>query len=129
MRRVILVLSVLVLVAAVLYYWPGSPQPVPKAGTGVAAPVAPGGSSGQQSAGTNQGSGITPPDSTPARLAPASADTAAAPPPNPATDFPIIAPLNAPGSTVQRDLDVVSQLFEAWQSNFPREGNPVGENA
>jgi hypothetical protein len=48
---------------------------------------------------------------------------------NPETDFPIVAPLNAPGATVQRDLDVVSQLFEAWQSNFPREGNPVGENA
>lgn len=44
-------------------------------------------------------------------------------------NFPIAAPLNAPGSTVARDLDIVSQLFDAWQSNFPREGNPVGENA
>lgn len=44
-------------------------------------------------------------------------------------DFPIAAPLNAPDSTVARDLDIVSQLFDAWQSNFPREGNPVGENA
>ena len=44
-------------------------------------------------------------------------------------DFPIAAPLNAPGSTVARDLDILSQIFEAWQSNFPREGNPVGENA
>src|SRR5688500_510588 len=43
-------------------------------------------------------------------------------------DFPIAAPLNAPESTVARDLDIVSQLFEAWQSNFPSEGNPVGEN-
>jgi hypothetical protein len=23
----------------------------------------------------------------------------------------------------------VRQLFEAWLSNFPREGNPIGENA
>jgi hypothetical protein len=45
------------------------------------------------------------------------------------TDFPIAAPLNIPGSTIARDLEVVSQIFESWQSNFPREGNPVGENA
>ena len=44
-------------------------------------------------------------------------------------DFPIAAPLNAPDSTIARDLDIVSQIFEAWLSNFPREGNPVGENA
>ena len=44
-------------------------------------------------------------------------------------DFPIIAPLNAANSSIARDLDVVRQLFEAWQSNFPQEGNPVGENA
>jgi len=44
-------------------------------------------------------------------------------------DFPIAAPLNAPNSTIARDLDIVRQIFEAWQSNFPREGNPVGENA
>lgn len=44
-------------------------------------------------------------------------------------NFPIAAPLNAPGSTIARDLDSVRQLFETWQSNFPRDGNPVGENA
>src|SRR5688500_5408791 len=44
-------------------------------------------------------------------------------------DFPIAAPLNAPDSTIARDLDIVSQLFDAWRSNFPREGNPVGENS
>ena len=44
-------------------------------------------------------------------------------------DFPIAAPLNAPGSTVGRDLDIVSQILDAWRSNFPVEGNPVGENA
>jgi hypothetical protein len=44
-------------------------------------------------------------------------------------DFPIAAPLNAPESTIARDLEIVSQIFEAWRSNFPREGNPVGENA
>ena len=44
-------------------------------------------------------------------------------------DFPIIAPLNAPVSTISRDLEVVSQVFEAWLSNFPHDGNPVGDNA
>jgi hypothetical protein len=37
--------------------------------------------------------------------------------------------LNAPNGNIRRDLEVVSELFVAWQSNFPREGNPVGDNA
>ena len=37
--------------------------------------------------------------------------------------------LNAPGGTIQRDLKILNELFETWQSNFPRVGNPVGENA
>jgi hypothetical protein len=44
-------------------------------------------------------------------------------------DFPIAASLNAPNSTIARDVDIVRQIFEAWLSNFPHEGNPVGENA
>jgi len=46
---------------------------------------------------------------------------------NPA-DFPIAARLNAADSTIQRDLEILDQVFEAWRTNFPREGNPVGEN-
>lgn len=46
---------------------------------------------------------------------------------NPA-DFPIAARLNAADSNIQRDLEILNQLFEAWRTNFPREGNPVGEN-
>lgn len=37
--------------------------------------------------------------------------------------------LNAPGGTIQRDLEIVNELFATWQTNFPKEGNPVGENA
>ena len=44
-------------------------------------------------------------------------------------DFPLAARLNAPDSSLARDLDIVRQIFEAWQSNFPHDGNPVGENA
>lgn len=46
-----------------------------------------------------------------------------------AENFPIVAPLNRPDSTITRDLDTLSQVFDAWRTNFPREGNPVGENA
>lgn len=37
--------------------------------------------------------------------------------------------LNAPGGNIRRDLEAASELFVAWQSNFPRAGNPVGDNA
>jgi hypothetical protein len=47
---------------------------------------------------------------------------------NPA-DFPIAAALNAADSDIRRDLGILQQLFDAWRTNFPREGNPVGENA
>ena len=40
----------------------------------------------------------------------------------------LAAELNAPNGDIRRDLEIASQLFVAWQSNFPREGNPVGEN-
>ncbi|MDO8540834.1 MAG: hypothetical protein Q7S40_10395 [Opitutaceae bacterium] len=42
--------------------------------------------------------------------------------------FPLAAPLNAPGSTAARDLEALSHILDAWRSNFPRDGNPVGEN-
>lgn len=45
------------------------------------------------------------------------------------TDYPIIAPLNRPDSTIARDLDAISQVLDAWRTNFPQDGNPVGENA
>lgn len=36
--------------------------------------------------------------------------------------------LNAPAGTIQRDLRILNEVFETWQTNFPRHGNPVGEN-
>lgn len=44
-------------------------------------------------------------------------------------EFPIVAPLNQPNSTIGRDLDTLSQVLDAWRTSFPRDGNPVGENA
>ena len=37
--------------------------------------------------------------------------------------------LNAPGGTIRRDLEILNEVFTTWQTNFPRTGNPVGENA
>ncbi len=41
---------------------------------------------------------------------------------------PIADDLNAPGSSLRRDLEILNELFGAFQTNFPRLGNPVGEN-
>lgn len=64
----------------------------------------------------NDGAGSLPPERGPAGASDA------------ATDFPLAALLNAPGSTLARDLDAVGQILDAWRTNFPRTGNPVGEN-
>ena len=37
--------------------------------------------------------------------------------------------LNLPGGTIEADLRVVLGLLEAFRTNFPRDGNPVGSNA
>ena len=126
MRRVIFILSVLVLIGAIVYYWPASrPPAVPAEVRGVAAGEP---NRSPRPGESRAGAGARP---VTAQSGPevATPPPVAGPAPDPTTDFPIAAPLNAPGSTVQRDLDILSQLFEAWQSNFPREGNPVGENA
>jgi len=48
---------------------------------------------------------------------------------SPAADHsPIADHLNAPDGTIRRDLEILNEVFAAWQTNFPREGNPVGEN-
>lgn len=36
--------------------------------------------------------------------------------------------LNAPNKTIQDDLHTIESVLLAWQSNFLKEGNPVGEN-
>jgi hypothetical protein len=46
-----------------------------------------------------------------------------------ADTYPLVASLNAENSTIAKDLDLLSQMFDAWRTNFPREGNPFGENS
>jgi hypothetical protein len=37
--------------------------------------------------------------------------------------------LNSPAGTIQADLRIVSEVIDAFRTNFPRDGNPVGDNA
>jgi len=48
--------------------------------------------------------------------------------PSSAAGSPIADDLNAPGGSLRRDLEILNELFGAFQTNFPRLGNPVGEN-
>lgn len=59
--------------------------------------------------------------------APATADSSHEPIPADSIS-PIANELNAPGGSIQRDLQILNEVFVAWQTNFPRQGNPVGEN-
>jgi hypothetical protein len=42
---------------------------------------------------------------------------------------PIADNLNVAEGTIRRDLEILNELFGAYHTNFPRIGNPVGENA
>jgi len=50
------------------------------------------------------------------------------PPPVPPAGSPIADALNAPDGKIRRDLEILDELFGAFHTNFPRLGNPVGEN-
>jgi len=120
----------LALLTAGLWFWtrPPAPPSTPPAPTPpAAAPPAARAAAplsatppASQSAAASAGSGAAP--------APAVAAGDASAPYDPAA-FPIAARLNAPGGTVAADLAVLQELFDTWRTNFPREGNPVGENA
>lgn len=72
----------------------------------------------------------TPPD--PAAAAKAEPVDAAATPPGQTlvTEAPsaLASGLNAPTGTIERDLLIVDSVLEAFRTNFPGDGNPVGEN-
>lgn len=57
---------------------------------------------------------------------PAGAGVAKVPDPERST---LLDDLNLPAGTIQSDLRLVQEVFAAWRTNFPRDGNPVGENA
>ena len=118
----------LVLLTAGLWFWtrppaapPAAPAPAPAAPPAVS-PTAP------LPAAPPAGKSASRTAAEPAAPAPAGTATPADAPYDPAA-FPIAARLNAPGGTVAADLEVLQELFDTWRTNFPREGNPVGENA
>lgn len=49
-------------------------------------------------------------------------------PPDPPAGSQIADALNAPDGKIRRDLEILDELFGAFHTNFPRLGNPVGEN-
>lgn len=52
------------------------------------------------------------------------------PPPVPGAERSALADaLNAPSGDIHADLRVVTVLLEAFRTNFPHDGNPVGSNA
>lgn len=122
MRRLFLAAILVIAIAIVWWLWPRASAPATPSGaaSGVTQNSSPASPSGAALSG-------------PPAISPGTATTTTPPPSLASTwreeDFPIIAPLNKPGSTIARDLNAVSAVFDAWRSNFPREGNPVGENA
>lgn len=41
----------------------------------------------------------------------------------------IAADLNAPGGDIHADLRALAEILDAFRTNLPRDGNPVGDNA
>lgn len=58
----------------------------------------------------------------------ASQSSPLSPLPSSTPDHPLLAGLNAPDGTITRDLAIVADVFDAWRTNFTRDGHPVGEN-
>lgn len=106
MRRFAVAAVTVVVLLLAWWLWPHPPSPLSRPASGTSTP------------------------STSTRLPEATARTSASGGVDDAAEsYPIAAALNAPESNISRDLDTLSQLFDAWRSNFPRDGNPVGENA
>ena len=113
-RRFSPALAFLLLAAAVLVWWLGRPSDGPAPAPAAAAP-----------------GGVRPESSpavSPAAKPPRLVNEPPAPPPE-EPPSPIAESLNAPAGTLREDLAIVHAVFEAWLTNFPQAGNPVGENA
>lgn len=65
----------------------------------------------------------------PARVPVSTDEPPASKSPPPEDRIALADPLNAPDGDIQSDLRVLNDIFQAWLTNFPHGGNPVGENA
>jgi hypothetical protein len=99
--------AVAAVLAAAVLWWIWHPNRAP-----VAAPRAP-------AATVKIPSGVS---AHPSRVAALAAEIA------PNSISPIAADLNAPGGSIHHDLEILNEVFGAWQTNFPHDGDPVGEN-
>lgn len=120
-RQVLLFAALALGTAALFWFRPKSPR----TDSGPVAPIAeaPGG----RSAAT--GPAVAPGSSAPAVVPPPQAGPAPAAESALEGESRVADDLNAPGGTIQRDLSILEEVFGMWLTNFPRTGNPVGENA
>lgn len=106
-RRVLL--GALALLAAGLLWWlsrnPAGPPPPATAPAATATPR---------------------PPATPGTVRVAPGETAS---PTSAEPSPLALELNSSKGSIEADLRIVLELVDAFRTNFPREGNPVGSNA
>ena len=108
-RRVLFVVSVVLLL--VLGWWRFRPEKEPVSSPMAPSPIA------------------LPPAAVHSGPMPAPAGETSPVPSVPAEDRIALAdPLDAPDGNIQSDLHVLNEIFQAWQTNFPHDGNPVGEN-
>ena len=104
MKRFVLLLAVLAAFLA-WFFWPRA---------------------GATKGGTTAPDRAAPSSAAPSRPSPLASRPSAAPA---VEHSPIADQLNVPGGTIRRDLEILNEVFAAWQTNFPHDGNPVGENA
>jgi hypothetical protein len=71
----------------------------------------------------------SPPENAPEVRPPLAAAVQSPPPPAAEERSHLADQLNAPSSDIQADLHIVAEVIEAFRSNFPHTGNPVGTNA
>jgi hypothetical protein len=121
MRRLLSSLAALVVITVICLLWRRATPVVPQgSATAIGSLVSPGATTAPASA-----PGSTPaPDSTltvsPAGAAPTSGSGEAR--------ITLADSLNAPESDIHHDLLVLQDIFIAWRTNYPHDGNPVGEN-
>jgi len=121
MRRINLVATLLFAVGVAFYFWLRVERPAERSHASSSAGPTPGAGSDKAQPSRGSGGGT-------AATVGAGVTGPAVTGPSREADFPIAARLNAPNANVARDLDIVQQLLDAWRSNFPHEGNPIGEN-
>ena len=80
----------------------------------------------ERAAPSTAGAAASRPNSAAAQSTPSARERAAT---DDRTASPLARELNSPAGTIQADLRIVLEVVDAFRTNFPRDGNPVGSNA